>query len=187
MDRNTRLVAGLSGKTMTDIPIIDGSERNRADDSSVQPKYTVSEASKALVDIKHAALDSWYIEHERKRPIDIERGHALFMRWSRYSHREPQMILFASDGWILLGLRIQRLAKSLVKRASDINISAKLEAKAVTKSRLYLNDLEEFKARMTRMRKMLEEVIEAPGVNIKDEVTKMVNGVFAHTLEAGQI
>ncbi|KAL1593223.1 hypothetical protein SLS60_010831 [Paraconiothyrium brasiliense] len=169
---------------MTDFPTIDVSNGHRADVLSAQLKYTVSEASKALADIKHAALDSWYIEHERKRPVDIERGHALFMRWNRYSHREPQMILFASDGRVLLGLRIQRLAKSLLKRASDINISAKLEAKAVTKSRLYLNDLEEFKARMTRMRKMLEDIIDEADVDAKEETTKMRGLSIISTPEA---
>lgn len=147
----------------------------------------VSETHEALLDIKNAALDSCYIESERRRSVDIERGHSLFLRWSKYSHRAPQTILFAPDGTILLSLRIQRLAKSLVKRAGDINISARLEARSITKSRVYLNDLEEFKNRMTKMRDLLVEVIGRNDTQVRDAATKMVNEVFAHTLEVGHI
>jgi hypothetical protein len=185
--RSTHLIAGLSAVPMADTPMVDISGADRGNSRSEQLKLTVSETHKALVDIKNAAMDSWYIERERKRPVDLERGHALFMRWSRYSHRAPQMILFAPDGKILLSLRVQRLAKSLVKRASDINISGRLEARAITKSRLYLDDLEEFKTRMTQMRELLEDVIKDPDAQVRDDATKMVNEVFAHTLEVGQI
>jgi hypothetical protein len=37
------------------------------------------------------------------------------------------------------------------------------------------------------MRELLEDVIKDPDAQVRDDATKMVNEVFAHTLEVGQI
>ena len=112
--------------------------------SVLQAKFAVSDARQALLDIKNAALDTSYINSQRKRPIDIQEGHALMMRWDKYRNRSPRVSLFGPDGKILLSLRIQRLAVHLRRQCSDIKLSTKFEEKNIRNSRLLEDDIEGF-------------------------------------------
>lgn len=92
---------------MTDITTVDVPQEkrveNRAKATTIKHHFGSLRRSISCQDPHH---DECCIEHEHKCPVDIERGHALLMRWSKYSHRANRMTLFVLDGKILLSLRI---------------------------------------------------------------------------------